>query len=146
MQKTKKKLWVGLVLAGAASSLADRAGAADLTVEIANIRSSEGHIMIAVYDSEDGFLSRDSMKVGMKLPADSSGVSHTFEGLEAGTYAVSVFHDKDDDGKLDRNFMGIPKEPYGMSQGARGRFGPPKFTDAAFELAEPDSAQKIALN
>jgi uncharacterized protein (DUF2141 family) len=45
---------------------------------------------------------------------------------------VSVFHDENSNGKIDRNFMGIPKEGVGASNDAEGRFGPPKFDDARF--------------
>ena len=146
MKKLAKTLWMGIALASAATALMDRANAADLTVEVTSIRKAEGNIMIAVYDQADKFLSSDGLKMGIKLPASTDGVSHTFTGLEAGTYAVSVFHDPDADGELDSNFMGIPQEPVGMSRDARGSFGPPKFKDAAFTLPAEGSKQKIYLN
>jgi uncharacterized protein (DUF2141 family) len=49
-----------------------------------------------------------------------------------GDYAVSVFHDQNSNGKLDRNFMGMPKEGVGASNDAAGHFGPPKSDDARF--------------
>ena len=49
-----------------------------------------------------------------------------------GDYAVSVFHDENSNGKLDRNFMGMPKEGVGKSNDAAGHFGPPKYDDARF--------------
>lgn len=102
--------------------------------------------MIAVYDKEDAFLSDDGMKTAVKLAASTEGVSHTFSGLAAGSYAISVFHDVDADGELDTNFMGIPKEPIGMSRDARGQFGPPKFKDAVFRLSGEGGKQKIHLD
>lgn len=146
MHKLMKNFWMAFAMASAALWLADRAAAADLTVEVGNIKTKSGNILIAVYDKADRFLADGGMKVGMKLKASAGGVSHTFKGLDAGTYAVSVFHDVDSDGELNKNFMGIPQEPYGMSRGAVGRFGPPKFTDAAFELPDTGSAQKITLH
>jgi uncharacterized protein (DUF2141 family) len=49
-----------------------------------------------------------------------------------GTYAVSVFHDENSNGKLDRNILRMPKEGVGVSNNAAGHFGPPKFDDMAF--------------
>jgi len=146
MKNLIKNIALGIALANATSALAGRADAADLTVEVKNIRVAEGNIMIAVYNKADAFLSEEGMMVGMKLPAKTDGVSHTFTGLDAGTYAVSVFHDLNADGELDSNFLGIPKEPVGMSRDARGKFGPPKFKDAAFKLAVEGGNEKIYLN
>ena len=50
-------------------------------------------------------------------------------------YAISVFHDKNDNKKMDTNFIGIPKEPIGCSNGATGFMGPPKYKKAKFTVA-----------
>ncbi len=55
-----------------------------------------------------------------------------FEEVPPGTYGISSYHDKNDNGRMDRGAMGIPKEAYAASNNARGSFGPPKFEDAAF--------------
>jgi uncharacterized protein (DUF2141 family) len=49
-----------------------------------------------------------------------------------GTYAVSVLHDVNSNGDLDTNFLGIPKEPLGFSNGAKPKMGPPSFDAAKF--------------
>ena len=58
----------------------------------------------------------------------------TFTDIPEGTYAISFIHDENDNGKMDTNFMGIPKEDYGCSNNAKGFMGPPKWKDAKFEL------------
>ena len=60
----------------------------------------------------------------------------TFEELKPGNYAVVAFHDKNKNGKLDKNIVTKPTEPYGFSNNARGVFGPPNFEAAVFELPE----------
>jgi uncharacterized protein (DUF2141 family) len=55
-----------------------------------------------------------------------------FRGVPKGSYALSAFHDQNENGKLDTNFMGLPIEDYGTSRNARGTFGPPSFDDAKF--------------
>lgn len=57
-----------------------------------------------------------------------------FENLPAGTYAVSTFHDKNNDRELNTGLFGIPKEKYGFSNDASKPFAPPDFAEAAFQL------------
>ena len=54
---------------------------------------------------------------------------------------MSSFYDKNGNGKLDTNFLGIPKEPTAMSNNAKGSFGPPKFKDAKFTLTANTTIQ-----
>jgi uncharacterized protein (DUF2141 family) len=68
----------------------------------------------------------------------------TFDRLPAGEYAVAAYQDINGNGKLDRNFIGIPKEPVGVSNRAKGRFGPPKWRDAKFQLSG-DVEKEIVL-
>ena len=104
-----------------------------LHVHIAGMRSDQGNVMCALYASPDGF-----PKDGKKARAQaSSSISNRqaecdFPGIAPGTYAVAVFHDENSNGRLDSNFMGIPREGVGASNDAKTRFGPPKFEDAAF--------------
>ena len=75
------------------------------------------------YDTEQGCLTRVVRVVG-------STAEITYEGLEEGRYAIKTFHDVNDNGELDTNWIGIPLEPYGFSNDAMGTFGPPSFEQA----------------
>lgn len=55
-----------------------------------------------------------------------------FSGVRLGTYGLSAFHDKNGNGKLDTNFLGMPTEDYCASNDARGFMGPPSFDDSKF--------------
>jgi uncharacterized protein (DUF2141 family) len=55
-----------------------------------------------------------------------------FRGIPEGTYGLSAFHDKNGNGKLDTNLVGMPTEDYCASNNARGFMGPPSFEDAKF--------------
>jgi uncharacterized protein (DUF2141 family) len=57
---------------------------------------------------------------------------------------VTVYHDVNDNGKLDTNWIGIPKEPVGVSNNLRPRLGPPRFSESSFTISEPE--HKIAVN
>lgn len=64
----------------------------------------------------------------------AGGSALVFVDLPAGSYAVSIIYDRDADGELDTNFLGIPTEPFGFSNNATALFGPPSWQDANFVL------------
>jgi uncharacterized protein (DUF2141 family) len=68
-----------------------------------------------------------------------------FSNLEPGRYAAVVFHDKNGNGKLDKNFLGVPVEPYGFSNDAEGFLSAPSFEAAAVTLGDVDRAIRITL-
>jgi uncharacterized protein (DUF2141 family) len=121
---------------------------ANLRVVATNVKSDQGKIYVWVYDKQDDWLSdRYRTQKSVKVAGNRADETVTLELLlPAGEYALSVFQDVNDDGKLARNFIGIPKEPAGLSNNARPRFGPPKYKDALFAIP-PDTLveQKIAL-
>ncbi|MEO9871309.1 DUF2141 domain-containing protein [Ekhidna sp.] len=114
----------------------------ELVVKVENIKKIQGSLKIAVYDHHDHFLSKEIFGDDKLIKSDS--VQFSFKGLGEGTYAVSIFHDVNDNGKLDSNFMGIPSEPYAFSNNAKGMFGPPSFEDCQFEIK--DGLQKIVIS
>lgn len=114
----------------------------ELIVKVENIKKVEGSLMVAIYDHEDHFLTKEIMGEGKTIEANQ--IEFHFEGLGEGTYAVSLFHDKNDNGKLDSNFIGIPTEPYAFSNNAKGMFGPPSFEQCKFEIKE--GTHKIVIS
>ncbi|WP_458629239.1 DUF2141 domain-containing protein [Winogradskyella sp. PC D3.3] len=113
-----------------------------LTVTVVEADNNEGKMFIALYNSETEFL-KENYK-GTISAIENKRCTVTFEGIPDGTYAVSVFHDENDNGKMDTNFMHIPKEDYGCSNGATGFMGPPKWKDAKFEI-KADKTIEITL-
>ena len=114
-----------------------------LTVNITGIKSIKGDIYIYIYTSEEGFpmeISKASELKKIKLTKNNTSVY--FKNLKPGTYAVSVYQDIDTNGKINQNFLGIPKEPVGVSNNAEGFMGPPKYEDAKFNL---DSNKTIEI-
>lgn len=114
----------------------------ELIVKVENIKKVKGSLKVAIYDHEDHFLSKEIMSDGK--PIDSNVMEFSFKGLGQGVYAVSIYHDENDNGELDANFMGIPSEPYAFSNNARGMFGPPSFQDCQFEVKR--GAQEIIIS
>ena len=58
-----------------------------------------------------------------------------FRRVEPGAYAISTYHDENDDGRLDTGFMRIPKEGTAASNNAYRKFGPPRYRDAKFDYS-----------
>ena len=66
---------------------------------------------------------------------DLCAVEYAFLPASPGVYAVGMLHDENNNGKMDTDMLGIPKEGYGASNDARGSFGPPSVNDARFSYA-----------
>jgi uncharacterized protein (DUF2141 family) len=114
-----------------------------LTVHIQNIKSSKGTISVGVYDSSGNWLDKTCMgKTGEIIDGRATVV---FEKIKNGNYGISLYHDENDNGKLDSGIFGIPTEPYACSNGAKGRFGPPKWKDAVFVIENDDAEHIIKL-
>ena len=116
-------------------------------VEVVGLRSDKGQVLCALYSSRDGFPKQSEKALGRV----SSGISEKqavceFSGIAPGTYAISVFHDENSNGKLDTKFMGIPREGVGASNNAKGHLGPPKFEAAAFPFPGGRFELKITIN
>ena len=118
------------------------AGSATLTITISGIESTQGIIAVEVLRGETQFQGEGST-ASMLLPAATPELTVQLP-LPAGEYAVRVMHDKDSNGELKTNMLGMPTEPWGMSNDAMGKFGPPKWEDARFTL-ENAATQTITL-
>ena len=122
---------------------ASLANAADLTLQIDDVKSSDGLLMIAVYNSADTFLKKPI--TGVRTQATKEGKSVVVKDLPAGEYALVVYHDVNQNGKLDKNMLGIPTEDYAFSNNAMGNMGPPTFEAAKFKVAEAGATAKVSL-
>ena len=79
------------------------------------------------------------------LPVEENRISWKQDSLPYGKYAIAVYHDKNVNGELDSNLLGIPKEAYGFSNNARGRFGPASWKDAHFEITSQQYSMTITI-
>ena len=122
--------------------LATASQAADLTVTVTGSTQQKGQIAVALFNTADTFPGEPI--VGQRAPAGAQ-VELVFKNLAPGRYALSAYHDENDNQKLDRGMFGIPKERYGFSRDARGAGGPPEFRDAAFEVKEGDNRVQLQL-
>lgn len=88
---------------------------------------------VALYNRADLFM-KEHYQI-RQVRVTGTTVTILFDNLPAGEYAFSIFQDVNDNGVLDTNLFGIPREPWGFSNNARGRFGPPDFEATRFMVS-----------
>lgn len=118
------------------------ASAANVEVRVTGVVAGKGKVAVAVCD-KDTFLK--DCKYSATAPARDGENVIMVKDVPAGTWAVLSYQDENDNGKLDRNVVGIPKENYGFSRDARGSFGPPSFEEAAFAVNGETASAVIKL-
>ena len=113
-----------------------------ITIDFKGIQSNKGSIYVAIYNKEACFLKKPIKGTIVKI--EDKKASITLKDIPTGVYAVSAFHDTNNNKKMDTNFLGIPKEPTGMSNDATGFMGAPKYKDAKFKVTK-DTALTITV-
>lgn len=136
-------VWVALVAAAVVFPVA--LNAADLKIDILNVKNDHGTVIVSLWESPDGFLDGASPARLQKIDAKSGNLNFVFKDLKSGVYAVSLYHDENKNDDLDSNLVGMPTEGYGFSNDVRGMFGPPSFQNAAFQIANEDVKVNISM-
>lgn len=121
-------------------SLVSFASAFDLTLEPQEIKSTQGHFRFLIFSGSEGFPDQ-SEKAILKGEFPASAPKHIIKDLDAGTYAVSIIHDENNNRKLDTGLFGIPKEASGFSQNPSFTFGAPEFKECKFKLKADETLQ-----
>jgi uncharacterized protein (DUF2141 family) len=121
--------------------------AADVKVKanITGIENEQGVIRVSLYSEaiQDRFPDGKALE-GKVVDAKKEGVSVTFDIIKPGYYAIAVMHDENNNGKMETNFLGIPKEPYGNS-GEYTSFKP-KFKDSKFLVVDKNVEMNIKVH
>jgi uncharacterized protein (DUF2141 family) len=105
-----------------------------IRAHIEGLHSDRGQVVCALFAAADDFPKRiDRAFARVAAQIISGRATCEFPGVPAGVYAVSVFHDENLNGRLDTNWLGIPREGVGASNNPKPRMGPPKFAAAEFQ-------------
>ena len=129
-------------------SVGDISNMVELKINVSNIEETKGHIRLAFYnkEQEDNFPEEKEGRIHFNFEGETIeglcvNVSNITEDnvtfsilLPKGIYAISAFHDVNDDGEFNKLLGWRPMEPYGFSNDARGAFGAPSFSSAEFDL------------
>lgn len=119
------------------------AHAADLTIRIADVKTADGNVNVAVFNSADSFLRKPVHSARAK--AVQGEVKVELKDLPEGEYAIAIYHDANDNGKMDRNLIGMPTEDYAFSNNAMGKMGPPSFEQAKLTVPAAGLDTRVSL-
>lgn len=106
----------------------------ELTINLENVKSTKGFLYVGLHNSEATWMKDTPGFQGQKISMAEKPVI-VFKDIPAGDYAVTLYQDENDSGKIDKNVIGIPTEPYGFSNNG-GSFGPPSFKDSVVSVTE----------
>lgn len=124
--------------------IAPAAFAADVTVTVPNVESTEGVVRVFIC-SEKEFLG-NTCKYKKASRAMEGKMTFTIKNVPNGTYAIEIYQDSNENGQIDFGFLGlIPEEGYGFSKLGR-IYSEPKFAEAAIQVDKPKVAFEIAMN
>ena len=117
-----------------------------LTVGVDGLRNTQGLVCVTIFANSKGFPNNNDGVVKSKCTKISETSSKIiFDNLQPGTYAVAVIHDQNQDQILNLNYLGIPTEGFGFSRNPEVRTSAPKFKDAAFLLAGPNTVIQVQM-
>ncbi len=118
-----------------------------LEIALSNLKNDRGFVLVSLFNSSEGFPGKSENAIRtQKIEAGSNEGKIVFEDLPRGTYAVAVFHDENDNGKLDTNMLGVPTEGYGSSNNQKKLFRAPNFDECKFKLDKDLVKNTISLN
>jgi len=123
-----------LLAALAGLTFASPACAGTINIALEGVKKKGGSIVVCLWEKDAGFPDCEKGKPLKRIVLPSDATSARFDGLSDGSYAVSAFHDVNDNGELDTNFIGLPSEAVGLSNNPR-LMGPPRFKPARFDVA-----------
>ena len=119
--------------------------AGDVTVTVTGLRSAKGNVLACLTALPSAFPDCDKDRGARSVTvAAHTTVELDFGAVPAGHYAISLFHDENANGKLDKNLM-MPREGYGFSRDAPVMMGPPSFAKAAFAVNGGKQHQAIKM-
>ena len=106
----------------------------ELTIRVSGAEPSVGRIRLAIFSKQSDYLKVPFKDLNHLV--DEKGEVVFVLTLPKGRYSACAFYDKNANGKLDKSFLGIPKEKVAFSNQAKGLFGPPAYKTTLFDLSE----------
>jgi len=135
-----------LLAMAALGALTGATSGTSITVTVTDLRNTKGVVRACLTTLEKGFPKCHGDASAQSIVADTAqDLTLTFENVAPGRYAIALLHDENNNGKLDRALMMMPREGYGFSRDAKVVMGPPKFKAAAFDVAGEPLKQAIKM-
>ena len=117
-----------------------------LVIKLDGVKETKGLIGIMLFDQEDGFpTEKEKALIWKEINIDNGVPQIYFDDLPLGSYAISLVHDVNANQELDKNFLGIPTEPFGFSGNKSILLGLPDFEEASIQLDQSIVESEIKL-
>ena len=120
---------------------------ATLTISVSGVKERKGKLQVALFNTAEGFPDdAKPFRAEVLNITESNALQVVFKDLPPGDYSVAAYHDKNSNGKLDKNLLGIPVEDYGFSNDTRGtRMSAPSFEDTKMRVENAAIEVKIEV-
>lgn len=116
----------------------------DLTVNVTGLENNDGVLQFGLYNNADQFPNVGETFKMIRVKTKGASRKYTFKGLPKGSYAVAIYQDENNNDNCDKNFIGVPKEPYAFSNDIRPKLSAPSFDDCMLNL-DRDKTVSIKL-
>jgi uncharacterized protein (DUF2141 family) len=117
-----------------------------IVVQLNGIKEPTGQVLLSLFRSEEGFPTHPEKAFRWKTAkVTSSSLIISLDGLPLGSYAIAVVHDENSNAVMDRDWFGMPDEPYGISNNVTSTFTPPTFDEAKFTVTGKRDTIKIEM-
>jgi len=137
------KYGIAFFLIAVATARASGQGAVNAT--ISNFSNNKGVCRACIFNNAEGFKKSTGAVACAVIPISGKTAMVSFKNLPAGSYAISVFHDANNNNRFDTNFLGIPKEGYGASGNNLPFASAPTFSANKFDLTSGQVNLNIRL-
>ena len=128
------------------SSFSQDQQSGNIEIRITGLRNTQGKISVNLFNKEDGFPEDPMKSFGWKtVKIIPDTIVIVFEELPYGNYAVSIFHDENSNGKMDRNFLRIPREGFAFSNNLAPKMKAPLYSEAMFVLKQPGMKAELKV-
>jgi uncharacterized protein (DUF2141 family) len=117
----------------------------DTVIRVTGLKAQRSNLLIAVFESPAGFPKSDQSTHTTTIEAEGEKVELSLSLPINCPIAIAVFQDLDGNKMISKSSIGIPIEPYGFSNNARGLFGPPTFQQSVVRLKEGSDTLEITV-
>lgn len=107
----------------------------NIKIDVLRLKSNKGKVKVLLYANSTDY-KKEKVYKELYLTITSSSAIGEFKDIPIGNYGIMVYHDENSNGKMDTNFIGMPKEGIGYSNDAAGKMGPPEFDLVKFGLSK----------
>lgn len=105
----------------------------NIRLTVTNLRNDKGFVLVSLYKEGVGYPDKTEKAFRNGKASITNGKAVLiFTDIPEGQYAIALLHDENNDRKMNKTFLGLPKEGYGFSNNAMGAFGPPAYSKASF--------------